>query len=100
MDIEVLQTLGETQGSPKRIFKLIAQLPTPTALTTARAPEETWFLFFRQTRREVISRYFFFVGFASEVLLLSQVFELSIIKQPKNLTNLVKCGVTPNRVAV
>ena len=40
------------------------------------------------------------VKFASGVLLLSQVFKLSIIKQPKNLTKLVKCGVTPNRVAV
>ena len=57
-------------------------------------------VFFQETRREVVSPDFFFVGLASGVLLLSQVFKLSMIKQRKNLTKWVKCGVTPNRVAV
>jgi hypothetical protein len=61
---------------------------------------KTRFLFFRETRREVISADFFFVGLASGVLLLWQVFKLSMIKQRKNLTKLVKGKVTPNRVAV
>ncbi len=74
-------------------------MPTPTLLTAAMA-KAILLVSFRGTGWEFISPYLFFVGFVSGVLLLSQVFKLSIIKQPKNLTNLVKCGVTPNRVAV